>query len=107
LRDLSPQAKPTTVTDTILVEFPPELLDQLADLLLPRLIERIAQREPDSRPRYLNVKQAADYLSMTEGALRHAIARGQIRGVLQEDVGHRIRIDRLELDRYLAERSRT
>jgi hypothetical protein len=89
------------VTDLAL-PIPPELLDALCDALLPRLLERLAEREPDSEPRYLSVRQAAAYAGMTEHAIRHAIARDGL-PIIQEAPGHRIRIDRLALDRHLTE----
>jgi hypothetical protein len=77
------------------------IAQRAAEIVLARLAE---DHRSEHTPRYLTVKQAASHFSMSEAALRHAIARGQIAGVVQEDVGHRIRIDRRELDRSIAAR---
>jgi hypothetical protein len=78
-----------------------ETLDALCDLLLPRLLERLADR--DDQPRFMTVKAAAAYMCTTETAVRHQINRDGL-PIVQAARGHRIIIDRLALDAWLAGR---
>ena len=54
-----------------------------------------------ARPRYMTVAQAAEYLGMTESALRSRIKRGDVTFIRD---GNRIRFDRLALDAYMRNR---
>jgi excisionase family DNA binding protein len=92
--------------ESLPISLPAETVELIAHRAAELVLEQLAERIPNDTARYLTVREASKYLSLSEAALRHAIARGQIGGVIQEDIGHRIRVDRHELDRFLAQRSR-
>jgi excisionase family DNA binding protein len=76
----------------------PAALDALIDQLEERLIERLADRlttTPNSP--WLTVKEAADYLRTTEGAIRKRIRRKQLPSYRPE--GSKILLRRDDLDR--------
>ena len=78
------------------------LLDQLADRITSKLVERDPQRRAESS-RLVTVEQAALYLGRTKAAVQHLIAE-KIIPVVRLD--KRIFIDRSDLDR-LIEQSKT
>ena len=78
------------------------LVDQLIDDLAERIADRINESpgsvQSADRPRLLNVKQAAEYLSRTPNAIRNLIAAGAIPMVR---IGRRIFFDPRELDAWI------
>jgi excisionase family DNA binding protein len=73
-------------------------LDALIDQLEPRLLERLTEHlnTGPSSP-WLTVKEAADYLRTTEGAIRKRIERKQLPSYRPE--GSQILLHRDDLDR--------
>jgi excisionase family DNA binding protein len=53
-------------------------LERIADLVANRVIAYLENLKKEIVPRRLNVKQAAQYLSITTGALYHLKARREI-----------------------------
>jgi excisionase family DNA binding protein len=76
--------------------FGPDTLELLAAFVRRRVEEVLAHR--DAERRWLSVTAAADYLGMSEKAVRRRIERGQIAYTRQ---GSRILIDRRALDAEL------
>ena len=77
------------------------------DRLLDMLAEKVAKRlSPDSipfSPRLLTIEQAATYLGRTREATQHLTSSGKIPTVRAD---RRVFIDRLDLDRWIAENKR-
>lgn len=68
-------------------------LDQLADAIAARVLERMEQ----GKQRYLRVVEAAKYLGVSRRTLDSYIAEGQIPHIRQAGVK---RIDRADLDKW-------
>jgi excisionase family DNA binding protein len=69
-------------------------LDVLADAIARRVVEIMADRDT----RLMTVKQAAEYLGLSQKAVRHKIAEGTIPAVRE---GSRVRLDRGDLDHWI------
>jgi excisionase family DNA binding protein len=69
-------------------------LDALADAIA----KRVADILQHGQSRLLTVAQAADYLGMTQKALRHKIAEGSVPAVRE---GGRLHLDREDLDHWI------
>ena len=94
------------MSDGLRIDLGSEALDQLVEALLPRFLEHLREHDHrDDGPRYLSVAAAAEYAGTSPAAIRHWIARDRL-PVIQEAPGHRIVIDRIQLDRWLAERNK-
>ena len=70
-------------------------IDALIDALAERVAERVREHSASAdsqtvRPRLLDVKQAAAYMSRTEDAVRHLIQAGKLRTVR---IGRRVFLD--------------
>jgi excisionase family DNA binding protein len=82
-------------TDSILSH----LLDDLAARVVAKMVyDRIQQSPETSAARLLDVRSAAEYLSVTEHSIRHQIAKGQLPVVRR---GSRVFVDRRDLDRQI------
>jgi len=72
-------------------------LDALIDQLEPRLVERLSERlKPTLGSPWLTVKEAADYLRTSEGAIYKRIKRGRLPSYRPE--GSPILLHRDDLD---------
>jgi excisionase family DNA binding protein len=81
--------------------FGPDTLELLAVFVAERVEELLARR--DAERRWLSVAAAADYLGMSEKAIRRRVERGTIAYTRH---GSRILIDRRALDEELAKQVR-
>lgn len=73
------------------------LMERLADRAAELVLERLGTR-PAEAPLLLTVDTAARMLDKSPMAVRKMIQRGQLRKVRE---GRRVRIPRVEIDRYL------
>jgi excisionase family DNA binding protein len=71
--------------------------DQMIDAIAEAVALRL-ERFVSLNQRLMDVKAAAQYLGMTEDALRHKAAAGEITSVR---VDGRLRFDRRDLDRWI------
>jgi excisionase family DNA binding protein len=81
--------------------FGPDTLELLAAFVRRRVEDALARR--DTERRWLSVAAAADYLGLSEKAIRRRIERGSITYTRH---GSRILVDRRALDRELARQLR-
>lgn len=77
-----------------------DLLDQLAELIAAKVIERMSAPTDDA---VLNVAEAGRRIGRTAGAVRQLVARGEIAAVR---CGRRVQIEARELEAW-RERNRT
>jgi excisionase family DNA binding protein len=80
----------------LLTELDDDTLDALADALAPRLAERLAQTSDG--PRWLNTRQAADYLAAPVSRVHDLV---QLRQLEPRRDGRRLLFRRDDLDAYL------
>ncbi len=73
------------------------LMERVADRAAELVLERLGTRPADA-PLVLTVERAAALIDKTPVAVRKMIQRGQLRCVRD---GRRVRIPRVEIDRYL------
>lgn len=84
------------MTDELLLPFPPELVESIAQRAAELVLERVADVRPD-RP--LNVDEAADFLRCGRQRIYDLVSEGRLDVPLRD--GKRLLFTRDELERYL------
>ena len=78
------------------------LLDADLDRIADRLVEKMEARGKGIAPRLMDIAQAATYLGRTVSGIQHMLKR---RTLPATRIDGKVQIDRLELDKLIADRT--
>ncbi len=86
----------STLAQAILAELDAATLDELADRLAPRLVERLALRNDTAR--WLDTKAAAEHLCCSPGRIHDLVQLGKLKPSRD---GRRLMFKQSDLDAYI------
>ena len=82
------------------VTFPPEVVEQLVDVVVERVLDELRERDPGGWPQWMSADTASRYLDVSVERVRKLIARREIPFV-QEAPGCRVFLGRHDLDAWM------